>query len=434
MAGVGEAPARDVPRLVPVEALEVDEDPHQLGDRDDGVGVVELESDPLRQLVQVEVVREGVLDVVVQRAGDEEVLLLQPQLAALGCGVLGIEDLGDVLGEGLRPHRLGVVTGVEDLQVELVGGPGAPQPQRVDDAVPVSGDHVVVGDALDVPGGDPPGPLAALVVGVALGVPAEVHLDGTLGVRELPRVTEAEPRVGQLDLTVVDEGLAEDAVLVADAVSDARHVHRRQRVDEAGRQPAEAAVAETRLDLLGHEGVDVDAALVHRLGGDVLQLGRKERVLELTPEEVLGGEIADHLLRLGPAAHPGLEPAGHEVVTDGLGQGEVLVVDGGPFEEHALGHVELAEEQLDETVDGLAGLLDDVLGERVGRLLRRTEDVRLPGRCLDEGGGSSVGGEGCRHDSPFRFGGRPRRGPRSAIGRGGRRHGSGTPAIVRRPA
>jgi hypothetical protein len=61
--------------------MQVDEDPHQLRDRDRRVGVVELDRVLLRELV------EGLVDLLVaaddvrDRAGDEEVLLLQAQIA-----------------------------------------------------------------------------------------------------------------------------------------------------------------------------------------------------------------------------------------------------------------------------------------------------------------------------------------------------------------
>ena len=106
------------------------------------------------------------------------------------------------------------------------------------------------------------------VVVVRLGVPAEATVTARLGVRELPRRAEREPRVGLLDLLAVDEGLAEDAVLVADAVADARDAHRRQRVDEAGREAAEAAVAEAGLDLLRRAASQVEPQAASASVGD----------------------------------------------------------------------------------------------------------------------------------------------------------------------
>ena len=70
-----------------------------------------------------------------------------------------------------------------------------------------------------------------------------------LGPRDLPRVAEAQPLVGLLDLPAVDDLLLEDAELVADAVAERGHLQRRQRVEEAGREAPEAAVAEAGLVL-----------------------------------------------------------------------------------------------------------------------------------------------------------------------------------------
>ena len=297
VAGVGEALAGDSPGLVPVELLLVDEDAHQLGDGDHRVGVVQLEDDPLGQVVQVEVVLQHLLDEVAQRAGDEEVLLLQAQLLALRGGVLGVQHLGDVLRERLRPDGLCVVTGVEDRQVERLGCLRAPQPQRVHAAVLVAGNHVVVGDAQHVPAGDPAGAFGAVVV-VGLGVTAELDLDSCLRVRELPWATERQPGVRLLHLAAVDERLAEDAVFVADAVADTGDTHRREGVDEAGGEPSEAAVAQSGLDLLGAEHRQVEPAGCERLLRDVVEVGGQQGIAELPSEQVLRGEVADGL-RLG---------------------------------------------------------------------------------------------------------------------------------------
>ena len=238
VAGVGEALAGDAPGVLPLQAVVIDEQAHQLGDRDDRVRVVELEDDPLGQVAYVEVGGLGVLDEVVQAARDEEVLLLKSQLLALRSGVLGVEHLGDVLGEGLAAHRLRIVAGVENVEVEGPCRPGAPQAQGVDDAVLVAGDHVVVTDAEDVPAVDPLDAVAACLVDIPFRMPAEVHRDFHLRVRDLPGVAHREPVVRDLDLAAVDEGLLEDAVFVAQAIADAGGAHGRHRVDEASSQAA----------------------------------------------------------------------------------------------------------------------------------------------------------------------------------------------------
>ena len=299
--------------------------------------------------------RQHLVDEVAHRAGDEEVLLLQAQLLALRRGVLGVEHHRDLLGEGLVAHGLDVVAGVELGEVEGAGRLGAPQPQRVDAPVAVAGDHVVVGHAEDVPVRTPSGCARAVVVGVLLGAAAELHAHGVLGVRELPRVAELQPRVGVLDLPAVDERLAEDAVLVADAVADAGHRHRRERVDEAGREPAQSAVAEARLDLLPAQGAQRDAQLPEALLDDVVHVGGEQRVVELPAQEVLRREVADrlglHVPLLGQRGHP----PGLQVVAHGAREREVLVVDRAARQADALPVVELAHEVADEAVDRMRG-------------------------------------------------------------------------------
>ena len=85
--------------------------------------------------------------------------------------------------------------------------------------------------------------MAALLVAVALGAPAELHIERDFRTHDLPGITEAQPLVGQLDLPAVTNRLIEDAELVADAVADGRNVERRQRVHVTRGQAAQAAIA-----------------------------------------------------------------------------------------------------------------------------------------------------------------------------------------------
>ena len=70
--------------------------------------------------------------------------------------------------------------------------------------------------------------------------------------------------IGLLVLKAVDERLAEKAELVVDAVAEAGVVHRGQRIEEAGGQPSQSAIAEGRVGLQRLELVQIDA----HLGGD----------------------------------------------------------------------------------------------------------------------------------------------------------------------
>jgi hypothetical protein len=61
-------------------------------------------------------------DDVVEEQATKKVLLLEAQFAALLDVVVGVEHLGDVLGDGLGLVGLHVVAVVEEGQVEVLGG------------------------------------------------------------------------------------------------------------------------------------------------------------------------------------------------------------------------------------------------------------------------------------------------------------------------
>ena len=79
-------------------------------------------------------------DDVGQRAGDEEVLLEEPQRPAAGRRVVGVQDAGDRLGEDPVRHRADEVAAAELAEVEDVRGRGLPQAEGVD-RPPAVADH-----------------------------------------------------------------------------------------------------------------------------------------------------------------------------------------------------------------------------------------------------------------------------------------------------
>ena len=85
----------------------VDQQAHQLGDGDRRMRVVQLHGELLVEALQRNLLPAHDAQHVLQRAGDEEVLLLQPQLLALDRLVVRIEHLGDVLRDDLlvAPRR-----------------------------------------------------------------------------------------------------------------------------------------------------------------------------------------------------------------------------------------------------------------------------------------------------------------------------------------
>ena len=130
VVGVGEGPDGQVPCLVPAEPGLIEQDPHQLGDGQRRVGVVELDGDLVGQGVPVVAAAAEPRHDVGQRAGDQEILLHEPQALAARRRVVGIEDPGERLGGDLLVDGAEEVAAAELEEVE-VSCVAAPQSRSV---------------------------------------------------------------------------------------------------------------------------------------------------------------------------------------------------------------------------------------------------------------------------------------------------------------
>ena len=254
MVGEGDGLLGNLVGEVEVHALLVNEDAHELGAAHGGVRVVGVDADVLAEVLPVgaELALVGAQDRL-QAGGDEEVLLLEAQHAAVLAGVVGVEDRGDGLDVGAELVGTGVIAGVEGVEVKVLGvGLGRPQAQLVHDLAAVTDDgHVIRHGADDLAAllGEPE--LAVLLV--AHDLPAKADEHGAAVLAGLPGEAVGEPVVRALDLTAALDVLAEEAVAVAHAVAVAGNALVRHGVEEARGKTAEAAVAETRVDLLAAE-------------------------------------------------------------------------------------------------------------------------------------------------------------------------------------
>ena len=97
VVGIGHGMRGYIPRRLPVQPVLVHQQAHQLRNRDSRVGVVQLNGEIAMQIGQGPVL--SFLDAkdMLQRAGDEEELLDQPQLLAPNLFVVWVKDLGNVL-------------------------------------------------------------------------------------------------------------------------------------------------------------------------------------------------------------------------------------------------------------------------------------------------------------------------------------------------
>ncbi len=118
--------------------------------------------------------------------------------------------------------------------------------------------------------------LLALIDDTSGAVEADRVLD--IPALDLPGIGEGEPHVRDFDLVSVPDDLPEDAVLVAEPVPPGVVVEGGEGVQEAGRQPAQPAVAQRGVHLLVVYLLEHVAQLLDCLPVVVLKLDVDDRV------------------------------------------------------------------------------------------------------------------------------------------------------------
>ena len=329
VVGVGQRVDGDLPRRIPRHVVDVDQLPHQLGHGNRGVGVVELDRRMIAQGQDRGVHVAMAAQQILQGRGDEEIFLTQAQFLAGFGAVRRVEHPGNTFGPGDFRHGAQVVAGVEAFQVQIFHGPGAPQAQRVD-ARPAPADHrrVVSNRANGFRRGPDLLGLAGFV-GDGFDAAAEADRVNDLWPFELPRVAEIQPVFGLFLLPAVDDGLAEQAVFITNAVTVAGDAEGRHAFHEARGQTTEAAVAQGRVGLQQADAFKVDAEFGQGFAGDVEQAEVAQAVVEQPADEKFQGEVINPLLTFAVDLPGVIHPVLDHVIARRQGNGfEPVVVEG----------------------------------------------------------------------------------------------------------
>ena len=304
VVGVADRAPGDVPGLVPVEAVVVDENAHELRHGDGRVRVVELDRHLLCQRMHLAILLHVAADDVLQRGGGEEILLPEPKLLPGGGRVGGIEHAGDdlrlvALGKGCR-----VVAAVEGIEADRVHGACRPQPQRIDPLAAPADDRRVTGGGHQLFCWFPLPLLAVAGLDAQDHLAAEADLIGRLTPPEFPGVAVLEPVFRQFHLPAVLDLLAEQAVVIADAVAVGGYAEARHALHEAGGQAPQPAIAQRRIRLEGGNKVDVDIEVLQCLGEGPVEFEVVQRVAQQPADQELEREVID-ALGLGLVGGPG---------------------------------------------------------------------------------------------------------------------------------
>ena len=287
MVRIVDAGGDDIPRLVPAEAVVIEQQAHELGDDERRVRVVDLDDVVLGKVAHRAVARAVGAQDALRRRGDEEILLADAQGLALDVVVRRVEHLRDDLGHRALLETLDIAAGGEEIHVEVVRAVRLPETEGVDAPVAIRrdehiarhGQHALIA--------------AQLAVVVAVGIPmllhaaAEAHLDRVLMARHEPARRGGAPVVRDLGLAAVDDALAEDAQLVAQRIARGGDALGGEAVHIARGEAAEAAVAEA--------GVRLCLKDVGRAAAEVLERAG-ERVADAEIEGVLHQRAAHEKL------------------------------------------------------------------------------------------------------------------------------------------
>ena len=234
VVGVADAGGGDAPGRIPIDAMLIHQQAHQLGHGNRRVGVVELNGELGVEVRDGQALALEDAEHVLQGAGHEEDLLTQPQPLALLELVIGIEHLREGFRLHLVEHSPGVIAGIEGGEIKFIGGLGGPEAQGVGGVNAVAQDRRVIGHAHH-------------------GLAANQHRIAPFRPDHFPGVALGQPGVGAFHLAFLGDLLAEDAEFVADAVADGRQLQAGEGFLEAGRQAPEATGAQARLWLFGNQ-------------------------------------------------------------------------------------------------------------------------------------------------------------------------------------
>ena len=138
---------REVPGLIPSEVRVVEQNPHQLGDRQRRVRVVELDGDFFGKRVPIGVAAPEAPHEIGQRAGHQKIFLHEAQPLPDAGGVVRIKYPREGFGFERLGHRADEIAVAERLKVEVIGRLRGPKAKRVDGLAAVTDHGPIKGDA-----------------------------------------------------------------------------------------------------------------------------------------------------------------------------------------------------------------------------------------------------------------------------------------------
>ena len=286
----------DIPRLFPGNIVFIHQHTHQLRHSHAGVGIVQLEGNLFRQDIEVCVHFFETGNDSLHRCGNKEILLTQAQLLAFHVFIGRIQHVCQGICQNFFFLGLLEFTIIEILQVQFIFGNSLPQAQGIDGIIIIADDGIVIGhrhngfivfmDHL----------IAALAIGNGTHMAAKFYFHRIFAALQAPGIAVFQPVIGILLLfAVFINALLEDAVAVADAAAVSGHGQGGQGFQEAGRQTAQAPVAQTGVRLCVFHHIEINIQFLQRPFHLIKHFQIDEGVAEETAHQKFHGKVVNHL-------------------------------------------------------------------------------------------------------------------------------------------
>ena len=316
MVGVGEHLAGDFKRLIPAELMLINQQAHQLRNRQHRMGVVKVNRNFVCQVSKGFMQLIMAVENILYRRGDEEIFLTQAQLAPGVGRVVRIQYPGDVFGMVFIFHRREVITLIKFTEVNLAAGLGAPQTERVGRIGIKTRDNLIVGFRQDLFGFNP-----ARLFTFLLNASAEAHFVTRIMPFKFPRVAVLEPVIRRLFLPAVNDVLLKHPVVIADTVTTTRQAQGRQRIEETGGQAPKTAITQPRVILFVNQLFKVQPHLFQRAVHIFVDAQRQQGVRKRTANQKLHRQVINLAYFLRKLSTIRAQPALHHTVADGKQRG-----------------------------------------------------------------------------------------------------------------
>ena len=334
MIGEGDGILGDLPCIVPFQMLFIQEDPHQFRDAQSRMGIVDMNTDPFGEFgkflppVGFKILFEDVME----SCSNHQVFLAQTEFLARAVGIIRIQDAGhggDVAG---FLHSCRIIPPVESSHIDgFMFGTGIKQVQNADVLAVFTDDRDVIRNSADA--------LVTLmfkshfaVFVLSVYIAAETDRNGIFRITGFPGIAVFQPWIRQFHLTAVHDLLTEQTEFITKADAFACDPQGCHRIQEAGSQTAETAVAEARFRFQIAHFLQVDAQFFQ--GGDSLIMdpdGIQIIIQELSDQE-LHGEIKHFFMLVLENVLFGLDPLVGSGMSDHTHECGVLFVVGACFQ------------------------------------------------------------------------------------------------------